>query len=86
MECLKSLRLVMGVLPVTEKTIDEALLSGFADFEDGLQYFAAKENEIPVIITRNVRDYRERDLVVQTAGEYLDTLAWSGGDSGLPGS
>ena len=85
-ECLKSLRLVMGVLPVTEKTVDEAMLSGFADFEDGLQYFAAKENEILVIITRNVRDYRERDLVVQTAGEYLDTLAWSGGDSGLPGS
>ena len=71
--CLKKLRLIMSVLPVDEKTVDEALASKFVDFEDGLQYFAAKENAIPVIITRNIRDYKEKDVIVQTAEEYLDS-------------
>ena len=70
-ELLKKLRRVLKVLPVTEKNVDDALRSRFSDFEDGLQYFSAKENNIPVLITRNVRDYAERDLVVQTAEEYL---------------
>ena len=70
-ETLKKLRLIIKVLPVNEKTVDEVLFSKFKDFEDGLQYFTAKENGIQVIVTRNVKDYREKDLLIQTAEEYL---------------
>jgi len=70
-ELLKKLRLVMKVLPITEKTVDAALNSGFADFEDALQYFSAKENKISSFITRNTRDYKERDLILQTAEEFI---------------
>jgi len=54
--------------------VDDVLTSKFNDFEDGLQYFSAKENNIPVIITRNIKDYKEKDLVIQTADEFMRTL------------
>ena len=70
---LKKLRLILNVLPVDGKTVDYALDSKFNDFEDGLQYFSAKENGIPVIITRNIKDYKVNDISVQTAEEFLKT-------------
>ena len=72
-EQIRKLRLIMRVLPVNEKTVDEILSSKIGDFEDGLQYFSAKENKIPVIITRNTKDYKEKDVAVYTAEEYLKT-------------
>ena len=68
---LRKLRLIMKVVPITEKTVDTVLNSKIDDFEDGLQYFSAKENNIVVLITRNIKDYKEKDLIVQTAEEYL---------------
>ena len=68
---LKKLRLIIDVLPIDGKTVDSALDSKFGDFEDGLQYFSAKENEVLMIITRNIKDYKEKDISVQTSEEYL---------------
>ena len=73
MEILKNLRLIMNILPINEKTVDAVFISKFKDFEDGLQYFSAKENGIQAIITRNVKDYKEKDILIQTAEEYLKT-------------
>ena len=70
-EELKKLRLILNILPIIEKTVDDVLSSKFGDFEDGLQYFSAKDNKIPVVITRNVKDYKEKDLIIQTAAEFL---------------
>ena len=70
-EHLKKLRRIMQILPISEKIVDDVLTSKFGDFEDGLQYYSAKESGIQVIITRNIRDYKEKDVVVQTAEEYI---------------
>jgi predicted nucleic acid-binding protein len=70
-EQIKELRQIIRILPINEKIVDDVLTSKFGDFEDGLQYFAAKENNIPVIITRNVKDYKEKDLIIQTADEFI---------------
>jgi len=70
-EQLRILRLIVDVLPINAKTVDSALDSKFGDFEDGLQYFSAKENKILTIITRNIKDYKEKDVVVQSSEEYL---------------
>ena len=70
-EQIKELRKIIKILPINEKIVDDVLTSKFGDFEDGLQYFAAKENNIPVIITRNVKDYKEKDLIIQTADEFI---------------
>lgn len=73
-EQLRKLRRIITVLPINDEAVDDALVSTIADFEDGLQYFTAKENKIPVLITRNVKDYKEGDLVIQTAEEYVKGL------------
>ena len=73
-ELLRKLRILIGVISVDEKIVDLALNSKFSDFEDGLQYFTARENEIKIILTRNGKDYKEKDLVIQTPAEYLKMI------------
>jgi len=68
---LKDLRLLVHILPINENITDMALNSKFGDFEDGLQYFTARENNIPAIITRNREDYKVKDIMIQTPEEYL---------------
>jgi predicted nucleic acid-binding protein len=68
---LKDLRSIVRVLPIKDKIVDSALLSDFKDFEDALQYFAARDHKISVLVTRNIRDYRAKDILVQTAEDYL---------------
>jgi predicted nucleic acid-binding protein len=70
-ELLRKLRILVGIIPVDDKIIDLALNSPFADFEDGLQYFTARENEINILLTRNIKDYKVNDLIVQTPEEYM---------------
>jgi len=72
-ELLRKLRILVGILPAGEKIVDLALNSRFSDFEDGLQYFSARENGVQILLTRNTRDYTEKDLVIQTPEEYLKT-------------
>ena len=57
----------------TESVIDKALNSDFSDFEDAIQYYTALEYGIPVILTRNIRDYKKASIVVQTPESYLVT-------------
>jgi len=68
---LRELRLLVHVLPINENTVDMSLNSKFSDFEDGLQYFAAKDNKIMAILTRNTGDYKVKDIVIQTPEAFL---------------
>ncbi|HTC20165.1 MAG TPA: PIN domain-containing protein [bacterium] len=68
---LKTLKSLIHVLPVTDRVIDLALASRFKDFEDALQYYTALEGRIPVLVTRNVRDYSDAEITVCTAEEFL---------------
>jgi len=40
------------------------------DFEDAIQYYTAIENEINIIITRNLKDFKNAKIPVLTAKEY----------------
>ena len=68
---LKNLRLLVHILPINENITDMALDSKFTDFEDALQYFTARENNVLAILTRNTKDYKVKDITVQTSEEYL---------------
>jgi predicted nucleic acid-binding protein len=70
-EQIKDLRLLIKILPIDENIVDMALRSKFNDFEDGLQYYAAKELNLFGIITRNLKDYKIKDIVIQTAKEFV---------------
>ncbi|GMQ30463.1 PIN domain-containing protein [Algoriphagus confluentis] len=68
---LANFKVLVTILPIDNKIIDLSLASEFADFEDGLQYFTAIENSSDLIITRNKKDFRDSQIPVLSAGEYL---------------
>lgn len=75
---LKKFKLLVTVQPVDNKIIEQALASGFNDFEDAIQYFTALNNGCGAIITRNARDYRNTAIPVCTAEEYIGLLKENG--------
>ena len=70
-EQIKDLRLLVNILPITENIVDMALSSKLNDFEDGLQYYTAKEQNLFGIITRNLKDYKIKDIVIQSSKEFV---------------
>ncbi|HEV7232302.1 MAG TPA: PIN domain-containing protein [Bacteroidia bacterium] len=68
---LLKFKTLVKVLAVTDKIVELALVSEFKDFEDGLQYFTAIENNIKVLLTRNLKDYKAAEITVLTAEQFL---------------
>ena len=68
---LLKFKTLVTVLSVTDKVIDLSLSSDFKDFEDGIQYFTATENNIKTLLTRNLKDYKSAQISVLTAEQFL---------------
>ena len=62
---------LVGVLAVNDRIIDLALASDFSDFEDAVQYYTATENNISILLTRNLRDYKSANIEVMTPESFL---------------
>jgi predicted nucleic acid-binding protein len=74
-EILRKFKVLVELLSLDDKITELALSDeSFPDFEDGLQYYSAIENEIDIIITRNKKDFKNSKLPVLTAKEYLATI------------
>jgi predicted nucleic acid-binding protein len=72
---LRKLRLILKTLPLDDKIIGLALNDEtFTDFEDGLQYFTALEFEQDIIITRNLKDFKNSKLPAMTAKQFLESM------------
>ena len=72
---IRKLSLIIRILPLDEKVIGLALNDDtFCDFEDGLQYFTAIENVQHLIISRNLKDFKNSKLPVLTARQFLETI------------
>ncbi len=71
-EILRKFKVLVKLLSLDDKITELALSDGnFPDFEDGLQYYSAIENQIDVIITRNKKDFKNSKIPVLTAREFL---------------
>jgi predicted nucleic acid-binding protein len=71
-EKLTQLITITNVLTTDKEIIKMALNSVFKDFEDALQNFSAETSGlIDVIITRNVKDYKNSALGVMTPENFL---------------
>ena len=68
---LRKLRILLHIIDSSEAVVDKALNSDFADFEDAIQYYTALEGGISVILTRNLRDYKNASVIVQTPEAFL---------------
>jgi len=62
---------LVNVLAVDSKTIDLAIASDFQDFEDAIQYSCAIENNLTILITRNIKDYKKASITVLTPETFL---------------
>ena len=69
---IQKLRSIFEVLPFSDKEIGESLSSNITDFEDGIQYFIASNNNINTIITRNIKDFKNLDSEVFTPADFLN--------------
>ena len=62
------------MLIIDKKVIIKALTSDFKDFEDALQNYSAELNdEVDIIITRNIKDYKNSHLSVMVPDNYIKT-------------
>ena len=73
-EKLRKFRILSEVFSLSPQTLDKALNSTIKDFEDALQYFSATESSCDYIITRNGKDFKESQLPVMTAEEFLKSI------------
>ncbi|WP_276725935.1 type II toxin-antitoxin system VapC family toxin [Capnocytophaga granulosa] len=66
---------ITDILPFDENIIFLAHQSSFKDLEDAFQYFTAKEHHIPLLITRNIKDFTVDDLSVLSPQQFLEIMA-----------
>lgn len=69
---LSKFKVLVEVLPTTDKIIELALASDFKDFEDAIQFYTALESSLKVIITRNKKDFKNNLIPVFSAKEFLN--------------
>lgn len=70
-QILRKLKVIVRIADLNEKIISLALNDNtFKDFEDALQYFTAIENNVQVIISRNLKDFEKSKIPVMTAGQF----------------
>ncbi len=75
-EILRKLKVIVNVISLNDKVIELALNdSGFGDFEDGLQYYSALENNLDIIVTRNQKKFKASKIPVMNAAEFIASLS-----------
>ena len=74
LKTLIKLKLLISLLPLTDKIIELSLASNFSDFEDAIQYFTAIENGINTIITRDIKDFKKAKINVLSSKQYFEMM------------
>lgn len=68
---VKELANSIKILPFESESIELAVDSRFSDLEDAFQHFIAKKYDCNVILTRNIKDYKQSEIPVYTAEDFL---------------
>lgn len=77
-DLLKRLLMVVSVVAVSEREIQNALNLAWGDFEDSVQYSVALLNEMDGIVTRNPRDYQDANIRIWLPEQALELFANEG--------
>ncbi len=64
----------LHILTEDANIVKLAMASNFSDFEDAVQYYTAKNANADIIITRNIKDYKQSDIPVLTPEQFLKKL------------
>lgn len=71
---ISSLYEIFHICNIHRVTLEEALKSGFKDFEDAVQYQSAIHAGLDGILTRNKKDYKKSEIPIFTPTELLKAL------------
>jgi len=73
---IRKFKVLVNSFALSDKIVELALNDkNFKDFEDGIQYYTALEANCNVIVTRNIKDYKNSSIPVFKPREYL--VKWS---------
>lgn len=73
-EKLRRFKIISEICSLDEVIIEKGLNSNFSDFEDALQYYSALKADCAVILSRNGKDFKQSQIPVMTADEYLHSI------------
>jgi len=68
---LKNLFDFIDIAGVNKELVIRALISELTDFEDAVQTECSSQNDINIIITRNIADFKKSKLVIVTPSEFI---------------
>jgi predicted nucleic acid-binding protein len=69
---LRKLSCLVGTISLSSSATAKSLSDDdFSDFEDGLQYHSALENEIDIIISRDKKGFKNSKIPVMSAKEFI---------------
>jgi predicted nucleic acid-binding protein len=72
MNKLMQLLAIVDIIQMDDQVVRSALISNFNDFEDALQHYAAvNHGKINVILTRNIKDFKNSTIGVMTPEDYI---------------
>ena len=72
-EFSKFMKITIATL-VDSSMVEQSVKAKFKDFEDAMQYFSAKHENVDYIITRNKKDFAVSDIPVFEPQEFVDYL------------
>jgi len=72
---IKDLITDFEICALTEDILDKSFEGEISDFEDGIQFYSAKEKEAEIIVTRNKKDFipMEKEIRILTPEEFIAT-------------
>src|SRR3990167_4557722 len=70
-KALRKLRLLFKIIRINEDIVDQALASGFKNFEDALQYYCAIDSKVKYLVTRNKPDYIGEEVIIISPQELI---------------
>ncbi len=68
---VRNLMSIFELASVTRSVVEQALETGFGDFEDAVLYQSGREAGVDLIVSRNPRDFRSAALPVYSPPELL---------------
>jgi len=71
---IEKLTSFIRILNVGEKEITQAINSNFKDFEDSIQNNCAMNSKMDIILTRNIKDFKNSELPKMNPIEFINKL------------
>ena len=71
---LKRLTNLCQINPINEEIILQALNNSYKDFEDDIQYYSALANHLDALVTRNLKDFPNSNLLILTPSQLIKII------------